>query len=958
MNSRVSAGRQARALVSRTAFKGAATGVALAVISPSAFVTFVQAAEDKTAIGADHTRAVDLRILNQPLQRALLDFSEQAGVQIILPNDMRRTRVRKSLSGSHNLTVALDILTADTGFSYQFTGPNTVIVRRVEGAEVARDGGAVNRIERTTLRRKIRRASVDDVILLEELVTVGTRNPARTVTETAVPVDVIGSASLRRNGYTQTGRLLQALAPSFNFAETTISDGTDIARPATLRGLGPDQVLILVNGKRRHSQAWVNVQNTVGKGSVGTDLNTIPIGAIKRVEILRDGAAAQYGSDAIAGVVNIVLRDEDEGLNGDISWGQTYEGDGDVFQASGTLGLPLGTGGFFTVTAEYQDREATNRADPSSITGDVIMRIGDTAVEAKSVMWNASLPSSDVGELYAFGGLTDRNGLSGGFFRHPFQAARAVPQIYPDGFLPLQRTDVTDFSNALGYRWESEQGWQYDISVVYGRARFAFGAENTVNVSLASAAYYAGGDVAAASPTSGFSGALEFDQLTANFDAAGKAEIFGKPFHMAYGVEYRNETYLIEAGDEASYSCGVVGGQFAPSILDANITAICGFQGFPGYSPDVAGAKGRSSYALYLDSEFEPRDEWFVTAAVRYEDFGETGSRLSGKLSSRFRMSDAFSLRGAISTGFRAPALAQRAFTSVITNTNADGLTQTLVAPEGHPIPRAYGVDQLEHETNTNFSMGMVWKAAHGLTVTLDAYRIDINDRIVLGPTLPIPDQLDLGAIDAGSFFSNAVDTQTHGVDFVACYRIPVGSGRLDLLGSVSWTKTDIVDVNAPEGVSPDVFYPFAERVNVERTQPHTRATVGADYQRGRFGGVVRVNYYSGAESAFYTPAGNNIPEDEAVDVFGLDNALTTRSGSGIIVDIEMSYDLTENFSLAVGANNAFNVFPDELPDNDLTRWISEGRQPGAFGNFRYPWVAMPWGIGGGYYYARMSFDF
>lgn len=955
MNSRVSAGLKARAWGSRIGLYGAAAGIALAVCSSS---PYAQDTADLAAAETGQARTVSLNISNMPLQRALLAFSEQAGVQIILPNNMRRVRDRKSLRGMYRLDAALDTLTSGTGFSYQFTGPNTVIVRQAQRAGGGPDNATVSQIEETTLRRKVRRASADDMFLLEELVTVGTRNPARTVTETAVPVDVIGSGSLRRNGYTQTGRLLQALAPSFNFAETTISDGTDIARPATLRGLGPDQVLILVNGKRRHSQAWVNVQNTVGKGSVGTDLNTIPIGAIKRVEILRDGAAAQYGSDAIAGVVNIVLRDEDEGLSGDVSWGQTYEGDGDTFQASGTLGLPLGVGGFFTVTAEYQDRGATNRADPSSITGDIIMRIGDTEVEAKSVMWNAALPSSDMGELYVFGGLTDRNGLSGGFFRHPFQEARSVPQLYPDGFLPLQRTDVTDFSNAVGYRWETDEGWQYDISAVYGRARFAFGAENTVNVSLASAAFYSGGDPATASPTEGFSGALEFDQLTANFDAAGTTEVFGKPFHIAYGVEYRNEAYLIEPGDEASYSCGTVGGDFAPSILDPDITAICGFQGFPGYSPDVAGEKGRSSYAVYLDSEFEPHEELFVTAAVRYEDFGSTGSRLSGKLSSRYQISQAFALRGALSTGFRAPALAQRAFTSVITNTNADGLTQTLVAPEGHPIPKAYGVEQLEHETNTNYSLGLVWKPADGLTVTLDAYKIDIKDRIVLGPTLPIPEQLDLGAIDAGSFFSNAVDTQTHGVDFVACYKVPVTAGQLDLIGSLSWTKTEIVDVNAPEGISPDIFYPFAERVNVEQTQPHVRATLGADFQRGSFGSVFRVNYYSSAESAFYTPAGNNIPEAEAVGVFGLDNALTTRSGSGIIVDVELSYDLSENFALAIGANNALNVFPDELPDNDLTRWISEGRQLGAFGNFRYPWVAMPWGIGGGYYYARLSFEF
>lgn len=933
--------------------------ICMAVASGAAvFGVPAQAEAKKAETTQVEDRRVEFSIKTQRLQDALLSYSEQAGVQIILPPAIARENIRRGLSGVKTVQEALSLLVLGTGYEFQFTAANTVLVQKRAIREVAE--APAERLEESPKQSLVarRQQKREEALFLEELVTVGTRNPSRTITETAVPVDVIGESSLRRNGYTQTGRLIQALAPSFNFTETTISDGTDIVRPATLRGLGPDQVLVLVNGKRRHSQSWVNVQNTVGKGSVGTDMNTIPVGAIKRVEILRDGAAAQYGSDAIAGVVNIVLKDNDHGLSGDASWGQTYEGDGETFSASATLGMPLGEGGFVNVTAEYQDRQETNRADPSSITGTVVMRIGETDVNATSVMWNMALPNDKGSELYAFGGLMKRDGLSGGFYRHIHQAARSVPQLYPEGFLPLQRTDVSDFSQAIGFRHHAENGWQFDLSGTYGRTRFSFGAENTVNVSMASAAFYLGLDPVEEAITEGFSGALQFEQFMVNLDVAGASHFGDLSLTHAFGFEFRDELYGIQAGDPASYACGTIKGELVPSILDPDVIATCGFQGFPGYSDEVAGKLGRSSYAFYIDTEFEPADNWFFTAATRYEDFGGTGSKLTGKISTRYQASKTVALRGAVATGFRAPALAQRAFTSVITNTSAEGLTQTLVAPEGHVIPKAYGVEKLRHETNRNLSFGAVWTAAENLKVTLDAYRIDIQDRIVLGPTLPIPDGLELGAIEAGSFFSNAVDTRTLGVDFVMTYNTLLGKGDLRLTGSISWNKTKIVDVNAPHGVSAEEFFPFAERVNVERSQPHFRATATTDYQRGAFGLLLRVNFYGNTQSAFYTAPGNNIPEDVAVNQYGLDYRETNSAGAAAIVDLEFSYDLTENVTVALGANNILDTYPDRLPDNALSRWISEGRMPGAFGNFRYPWVVMPWGIRGGYYYARLSFEF
>ncbi|MCJ9427718.1 TonB-dependent receptor [Kordiimonas marina] len=913
---------------------------------------------------AAESRLIHFHIRPQPLRDALLAFSEQAGVQLIVAPGTPKLRVRRGVRGDMDAHEALATLIEGTGLEFRFTGPITVVVRSAALAEDAGGKEAQQTASAETAARKEKSEPSSHVIwrdptLIEEVVTVGTRTQGRTPVDTAVPVDVFGAEALHQNGYVETGRLLEALAPSFNFTETTISDGTDIVRPATLRGLGPDQVLILVNGKRRHSQAWVNVQNTVGKGSVGTDLGTIPVSAIKRVEILRDGAAAQYGSDAIAGVVNLILNDSADGMTATASWGQTYKGDGDSRYLSANVGLPLGKDvGYLNLTTEYRAQGATNRAGPSSLTGDVIMKIGDTDIDAFSMVWNGGIHAGGSGELYFFGSYADRKGLSGGFFRHPFQATRSVPQLYPDGFLPLQTTNVRDFSQAVGFKLNTDSGWDYDLSANFGSSSFAFGARNTVNVSLASAAYYTGGDPTTASPTEGYSGTLRFEQFTANFDAGGDINLGAWPGHFAYGLELRDETYRIQAGDTASYACGYVNGQLAPTILDPAQTAICGFQGFPGYSPEVAGDKSRTSYAAYADMELEPSEGTLLGFASRFENYPGTGSKLTGKLSLRLPITGRLAFRAAASTGFRAPALAQRAFSSVITNTGPSGLTQTLIAPEGHAFARAYGVNSLRHETSRNLSLGFVWSVGDNFTATLDAYRILIHDRIVLGPTLPVPGGISLGGIEAGSFFSNAVDTRTTGADFVANYRTLALAGALSLNASFSWNKTEITGINAPRGVTADVFFPTAERVNVEHGQPRFRATLSADYSKGRWGSVVRLNFYGDSESAFYTAYGNNIPADYAYSTLGLDRNKTIHSGTALIADAEISYAVSDRVSFAVGANNLFNTYPRKLPDHALARWISEGRKPGAFGNFIYPWVSMPWGIDGGYYYARMTVSF
>ena len=357
----------------------------------------------------------------------------------------------------------------------------------------------------------------------ETLIVTGTRVSGRTIEDTAVPVDLITSDIIEESGASEVGELLQKLAPSFNFSRTTVSDGTDIIRPATLRGLGPDQVLILVNGKRRHSQAWVNIQQTIGRGSAGTDINSIPVSAIEHIEVLRDGAAAQYGSDAIAGVINIILKGGGAGTTLSGKWGETKEGDGQVNQVSANSTINIGDTGFLNLTAEFRDRGATNRAGISNRKDRVIMRLGDSSSENKYLFFNG-----EAGIAYFFGGVSNRSGQSAGFYRFEDRADRNVPQVYPDGFLPLQNTRVEDKSLAFGIRdFIGESSWEYDLSAVYGDNQFAFAASNSLNASIA-AEYVQNNPNATdaeirenSGPTSADSGNINFTQRTYNFDING-----------------------------------------------------------------------------------------------------------------------------------------------------------------------------------------------------------------------------------------------------------------------------------------------------------------------------------------------------------------------------------------------------------------------------------------------------
>ncbi|MDB5933563.1 MAG: TonB-dependent receptor, partial [Massilia sp.] len=439
----------------------------------------------------------------------------------------------------------------------------------------------------------------------QSVVVLGSRSSAKTALDTSVPVGLINAKDMQNSGQLELGKLLQTLDPSFNFTSTFISDGTDIIRPATLRGLGPDQLLVLVNGKRRHQQALVNVQQTVGRGSAGTDINAIPLSAIHHIEVLRDGAAAQYGSDAIAGVINIVLKSQtnETQLSGMV--GTTSKGDGDLVSGSANTGFALGSdGGFLNLTVEARKRDATNRAGLDTLRVDpprVTQRIGDSLAKDAYLWWNAGVPLDKASEFYAFGGVSRRTGDSAGFFRSAGDG-RTVPAVYPNGFLPNIMTTVKDASLAVGYKRDLANDWKLDVSVNHGRSELDFHERNSINVSYWYEPKPAGG-IFAESPLEADTGRLKFNQTTFNADLRGPVEVGGAKVLLAGGVEYRRDNYAIEVGDPVSYQYGRTNDP-SIKIFDQNgDIAASGAQGFPGYTPATAVNEGRHNVALYLDAE-------------------------------------------------------------------------------------------------------------------------------------------------------------------------------------------------------------------------------------------------------------------------------------------------------------------------------------------------------------------
>jgi iron complex outermembrane receptor protein len=635
---------------------------------------------------------------------------------------------------------------------------------------------------------------------LQEVQIVGSRNSKRTVVNSAVPIDIIDVKSVTtQSGKVEINELLQYVAPSFNANKQSGSDGADHVDPATLRGMGPDQTLVLINGKRRHQSSLVNLFGTRGRGNTGTDLNAIPASAIKRIEILRDGAAAQYGSDAIAGVINIVLNDNVNELTGAVtygaydthakgdflpgtantpgyvldqnghgnSYGKNRDFDGNSLKVAANYGFKIGkNGGFANVTTEYFSKEKTLRPGFDFRKG-----FGEAGIKSLNFMVNLQIPVTKTINFYAFGGRNDRNTDAYAFTRN--DGERVVESIYPGGYTPRITSNIVDNSIAAGFRTETSGGWKIDLSNAYGMNNFKYKIKGTINASL--------GDN---SPTSFDAGGFSLSQNTTNLDFSKNFKSVLNGLNFAFGGEYRIEQYKINAGEIGSYATYDTNGvpitdpttQFAPIDPISGNPRPGGSQGFPGFSPKNEVNEKRTSKALYVDTELDVSKEFLLSAALRYENYSDFGNTLNLKYAYRYKISDQISLRGSWSTGFRAPSLAQIYFNTNFTNFNSSGATEVLLSANDSPVTKGFGIGKLKEEKSNNASIGLTGTFGH-FTATVDGYLINVKDRIVLTGYFDAS-ALNLG-VNSAQFFVNGVDTRTTGLDMVFAWKKTMGDSKL-----------------------------------------------------------------------------------------------------------------------------------------------------------------------------------
>jgi iron complex outermembrane recepter protein len=781
----------------------------------------------------------------------------------------------------------------------------------------------------------------------QEEITVGSRAPGAEA-EKAVPVDVLTVKQIQTTGASETNAILEALAPSFNFPRPTLSDGADTVRPATLRGLGPDHVLVLVNGKRRHQSAHVATSGVIGRGTTGVDLNAIPASAIAKIEVLRDGAAAQYGSDAIAGVINIVLKSgaqpfEIGGKTGmtkgsfDTIGGDSVDhSDGELTEGTASYGWSVGRGSIFAA-AEYRNRNGTNRASPdvrdqiragdarNNAVGQPNHHWGDSEERNMLSFVNASFPLNEASTrfLYAFGGFSQRDGSHGGFYRRALDA-RNWPQIYPQGFLPTIQPDVTDGSGTVGVRGVVSDKWFYDVSAGFGHNRFDFAVVNSLNTSL--------GPNVPPNQTEFDSGGLQFDQYVLNADITRGVDVgLAGPLNVAFGAESRRESFQIIAGEPNSYANGGSRDQFGG-------VAALGAQVFPGFRPSNEVDASRTSVAGYLDLEADVHPKVRIGLAGRAEHFSDFGGTADGKVTARFLAHKAFAVRAAASTGFRAPSLAQANFSTVSTNfINVGGVTTPVEVGTfavDSPIARALGSTDLKPEQSVNLSGGFVFSPTDAFDLTVDLYKIDIDDRIVFSGNFTgarIEALIRQFGATGARFFTNAVDTKTNGYDVTATYRLGLGEGEnLRLSAGYNHNQTELTGTIATPAVLAgleNVLFDREQTLRVTCGQPKDNLRLTADWQRGSLGVVAR-----GSRYGEYCYATNVAANDQTFSPEWL-------------ADLEIMWR-RDKYSLGAGVQNLFDNTPDHLINANSSFLVQT-----------FP-ATSPFGFNGRFLYARVGYRF
>jgi iron complex outermembrane receptor protein len=790
------------------------------------------------------------------------------------------------------------------------------------------------------------------------VVVTGTRVANRTALDTTSPVDIISADTLKNTGSTEINQALSVALPSLNFPRPGLADGTDTIRPATLRGMAPDQTLVLINSKRRHASALVNVNGTIGRGSASVDLNTIPTAIVKNIEVLRDGAAAQYGSDAISGVVNLRLRTNRDGGEGTVSYGgrmteydviaspppaggswsaptSRKRTDGQTATVSAWKGLPWGETGYITVAAEYKDQAKTERGgydmrqqyplvngafDPRENT---INRFnawyGEPELKQSTLFANAGNSLGGGVKIYGWASYQNREAVSAGFFRRALQDQNIL-SIYPNGYLPLIAPTVDDYSATGGVSWVMGD-WDMDASLGYGKNKMSYTIENTLNRSIGPS-----------SKTEFDAGGYSYDQAVFNLTGvrAMPMDSMASPLNVALGLEARREGYKLFAGEPDSYRYG--------GEMINGVPAAPGSQVFAGFRPVNASDTSRTALSAFVDLEANLTKEFLGSIAIRGEHYSDFGNSLAGKLAGRYDFSKAFALRGSLQNGFRAPSPQQQNFTTTSTNfINGVPYDITTFKPSD-PVAVALGAKPLGPEKSVNLSLGAVMRLDQ-LNVTVDAYRIDVKDRIVLSENLTaanvrnyIVSQGFIG-VGGGRFFINGVDTKTEGVDVVINWPMNGGeAGKFDFTLAGNVTKTEVTKVPVTAQLSalspaPSLF----DRLNVlslEKGQPKNKINANVNWKLGQWGATVRATRYGEVLSP------------------GTTAAFDFTLGAKTVVDLEGRYAVTKKLSLALGADNLFDAYPEALPATLNTTGNA------LFSNYA------PFGRSGRFVYARANYAF
>jgi iron complex outermembrane receptor protein len=774
---------------------------------------------------------------------------------------------------------------------------------------------------------------------LQEVQIVGSRSPKRTAIDTPVPIDIINVSEIAsQNGQVDLTQILQYAAPSFNATKQSGSDGADHIVPASLRGLGPDQTLVLINGKRRHQSSLVNIFGTRGRGNSGTDLNAIPIAAIKRIEVLRDGASAQYGSDAIAGVINIVLNDNTEGFTAGLTYGAystaigegwenatgetlyNVEGknrldgeekrfDGETTKLDMNYGVKLGKGGYANFTTELFSKAKTLRPGFDWRKG-----YGSASVDQFNFMLNASVPVSANTEAYAFGGRSFRDTNANAFSRNGFADGdnRSVPSLYPNGFTPQITSIIQDASLSAGIRHIMNSGWTVDFNNTYGMNKFHYYTKNSNNASM--------GD---ASPTDFDAGGHSLAQNTTGLDFNKFFKNAAKGVNLAFGMEFRTENFIIFSGEEASYALYDVNGLaiYNPATqivaFDSNGDDLPGgSQGFPGYSPANEVDRSRTNMSLYADSDFNFTDNFLVGVALRYEKYSDFGSTFNYKLASRYNVNKNLALRASVSSGFRAPSLAQIYYNLIFTNIVNGQSVPSLLSANNSTVTKAFGIEPLKEEEAFNASIGFTFRKG-GFTATVDAYSISVDNRIVLTDNFDAS-HLGLG-VDAAQFFANGADTRTRGLDFVLTYNTELGKmGALNvgLVGNLNELKIDkIHNGNLNEYT---FFSPFS-RAYLKAAAPDYKIGLNIGYKYNKISANAVFTQFSQVELQDFqwvdTPA-TNLAEANALYAVATDTY-----NAAMTVDFNLSYHFSNKLTFTLGGANILNKYPS--PQFDA--WTDQG---------------------------------